>query len=190
MDGKSAFHGEPAQYDDVECFQSFALHREEGLPCHLPAELEAAILHDSEFVQLKNCVCRLEAENAPDTQICQAKNRARSHRSTLVRRHLKEYRCDWVRKRRDWKILTRGKKEPKDTANTHRVDISSRLLPERDRLTMLMVSCNKASLAERKQAVSDLYRFATRNYNILYRPDEEPINGHCPVTNCGKNVER
>ena len=63
------------------------------------------------------------------------------------------------------------------------------IMPERGRLTEMMISDKVVSEPERKQAVIDLYSFITRDYTVLYRPDEEPIGGTCAVNDCRKKME-
>jgi hypothetical protein len=53
----------------------------------------------------------------------------------------------------------------------------------------MMISDMVVSEPERKQAVRGLYLLITRDYIVLYRPDEKPISGTCSVNDCGKKME-
>ncbi|KAI9764363.1 MAG: hypothetical protein M1840_008501 [Geoglossum simile] len=94
-----------------------------------------------------------------------------------------------VQNQRDWKIRTQGKEQAEDFMPTQLVQTLSMIMPERGRLTEMMISDKVISEPERKQAVIDLYLFITRDYTVLYRPGEEPIGGACPVNDCGKKME-
>ncbi|KAI9766403.1 MAG: hypothetical protein M1839_004907 [Geoglossum umbratile] len=63
------------------------------------------------------------------------------------------------------------------------------IIPERGRLTEMMISDKIISKPERKRAVTDLYSFITRDYTVLYRPGEEPIGGACLVNDCRREME-
>ena len=118
MDGRSAFLNEPAQHDHVEYFQSFAKFREKGLPTSLPAEGEAATRQDPRLVALEDQVSKLKIGGAALSEIKTAKNKARSCFASLTKKALEQYQYEWVRKRRDWKILTRGKEPAEDDIKT------------------------------------------------------------------------
>ena len=49
-----AFLREPADHRHVDYFQSLEKFHEQGLPCELPARLEAALKSDPRFVELES----------------------------------------------------------------------------------------------------------------------------------------
>ena len=188
-DGRRAFLDEVAQHDHVEYFQGFSKFREKGLPWTLPAEKEAALERDQHLIELKNRLQQLKSEGEGDQDISRAKNKVRSYYDSLWRTSRQNYQAWWVQNRRDWKIRTQGKEQAEDFTPTQLVQTLSMIMPERGRLTEMMISDKVISEPERKQAVIDLYSFITRDYTVLYRPGEEPIGGACPVNDCGKKME-
>ena len=63
-------------------------------------------------------------------------------------------------------------------------------MPERGRLTRMMVSDKVVSEEERRQAIEDLCSLASQDCTVLYRPGEKPIEGICPVEGCGVEMTR
>ena len=181
---------EPAQQDHIDYFQSFAKFREKGLPSSLPAEREAAIRRDPQLLEFVDQVHRLQTENATTSQIKAARNKARAYRVSLTKKSLQKYKIEWVQKRRDWKVTTRGKERPDDDKNTELLEVLSQVMPERGRLTRTMISDKVVSDKERRQAVEDLCSLVSQDCTTLYRPGEKPINGVCPVQGCDVEMTR
>ena len=190
VDGRSAFLNEPAQHDHIDYFQSFAKSREKGLPSRLPAEREDAIRRDPQLLGFKSKVHRLKEGNGTASQIRAAENKARSYRASLTQKSLQQYKLEWVRQRRDWKVKTRGRASPNDDGHTDLLEILSQVMPERGRLARTMVSDKVVSKEERRQAIEDLCSLASQDCTILYRPGERPVEGFCPVNGCGVKMMR
>ena len=188
VDGRSAFLDEPTQHDHVEYFQSFASLRERGLPLFLPAEEEAAINEDENIIKLQSNVTQLKGQNAPPSEIRAAQQRVRNSRIRLARIKLKEYQLVWIQERRDWKVMTRGKERSDDNRRTDLLKILTLIMPELGRLTQTMVSDTVVSEQDRRQAIEDLFTLISRDYTVIYRPGEEPIDGACPVNGCGAKM--
>jgi len=188
--GKSAFLDEIAQHDHVDYFQSFAKFRENGLPTKLPAEKEDAIRRDPQLLELEFEVQRLKRQRNPTCDIKAAESKARAYRASLTKKRLQQYKFEWIRERRDWKVKTRGKESPGDEKRTDLLDILSRVMPERGRLARMMISDRVVSEEERKEAIRDLCSLASRDCTVLYRPGEQPTQGLCPVTECGLSMIR
>jgi hypothetical protein len=155
----------------------------------LLAEKEAALEKDQRLIELKEWVQQLKSEGASDKDINRAKNKVRSYYDSLWRMARQNYQTWWVQNQRDWKIRTQGKEKAEDFTPTQLVQTLSMIIPERGHLTEIMISDKIISELERKQAVTDLYSFITRDYTVLYRPGEELIGGACPVNDCRKKME-
>ncbi|KAH0543790.1 hypothetical protein FGG08_001972 [Glutinoglossum americanum] len=182
--------GEAAQHDHINYFQGFRKFHEKGLPDKLPAKIEASLKQDSELLRLKSEVQQLEVnENANFHEISMAKAKVRDYLRSLKAKTLQQYKQDWVQNRRDWKVITRGK-EP--TENVNKTDLTRSLflvLPERDRLSTMMASDKPLTEGEMRQAMRDLHSLCVRDYTVLYRPGEEPVDGACPVKYCRLEME-
>ena len=181
---------EQAQHDHVDYFQLLAKYREKGLPTSLPAEEEAAIKQDLHLVELENEVYRLRTENASSKEVTAAKNEARAYRARMSKKRQAQHKLEWFQKRRDWKIVTRGREQSDDNAKTDLREILSLVVPEHGRLTKTMVSDEVISEAKRRQAIEDLHFLITLDCTVLYRPGEKPVDGFCPVKECGMKMAR
>ena len=190
VDGRRAFIGEEVQHDHIEYFQGFASLREKGLPSVLSAEKMATLMEDPLLVELQNNVHLLRRNKATDSELKVAKNEARNYKDRLIRKTLSQYKIEWVRQRRDWKIDTRGKVSPNDNIKTDLESVLSRLMPERGRVAKSMISNQAATEQERKNAIEDLCSLISRDCTALHLPGEKPIDGVCPVKGCGKEMKR
>jgi hypothetical protein len=45
------------------------------------------------------------------------------------------------------------------------------------------------SFDEKAVVVRDLYTQCLRDFDVVYRPGEEPVEGRCPVASCGYLLE-
>ncbi len=91
--------------------------RERGLPCQLPASLEHRVNRDPRLLELER---KVQEHSPADPEAAKEAKRslATSCRKTLTRLALRQHQEEWVRERRDWKILTRGKEQPHDLCKT------------------------------------------------------------------------
>jgi hypothetical protein len=188
--GRSAALDEPAQHDHVDYFQSFAKFHESGLPSKLPAREEAAISQHPKILFLESEVHQLKGEHGSPSQIQAAVSRARACRLRLTRKRLQQYKLEWVRERRDWKVMTRGQGRAEDQSQTDLSDILARVMPERGRLAKTMISDQVVSKEERKDAIKDLCSLACLDCSTVYRPGEEPAQDLCPVESCSLAMRR
>jgi hypothetical protein len=95
------------------------------------------------------------------------KKRFRDYRNSLEAKTLQQYQQDWVRDRRDWKIITRGKESPEDVIKTDLVQNLSLIMPEHGRLAKMMASDKPLTEVETRQAMQDLYSLYTRSYRLV-----------------------
>ena len=62
VNGQAAFLGEVAEHDHIEYFQGLRKFREKGLPCGLPAAIEASLSQDPKILELESKVEQLESD--------------------------------------------------------------------------------------------------------------------------------
>lgn len=186
VDGQAAFRDEVSDHRHIEYFQSLEKFHEEGLPDRLPAHLEQEILRDSELCALdREARGRQQGIGRPQTRQGYA-NRLR----TLKRAALRQYQQNWVRERRDWKILTRGKELPPCTSKTDFVQSVSLLIPERGRVAEQMGLDRSLNPDEMWQALQDLRSLCVQDFTVLYLPQSRPVDGACPVKCCQIQLDR
>ncbi|KAF6819896.1 hypothetical protein CPLU01_12908 [Colletotrichum plurivorum] len=179
VDGLGAFLGEQSDHTAVNFFQGLEKYREHGAPIVLPTATERALWEEEEVVALRQ---RIDQSANPATKL-KLTAALRNLRRKLKAKALESYRKQWVRKRRDWKILTRGKitHNPTGTKGNRLVNF----VPELERIEKLMLSMSPLSPEGMQQAVQDLYTLASKGFSILYYPGEEPIAGHCRFCGTG-----
>jgi hypothetical protein len=97
---------------------------------------------------------------------------------------LRQYQGNWVRERRDWKILTRGKEVAQDNCRTGFVQSIWLLIPERERLAKKMASDQPLEPDATWHAIQDLYTLCVQDYTVLYLPKSRPVDGACPAKCC------
>ena len=190
VDAVAAFLDEPEETYHIEHLQGVSRFQETGLPCQLPAEREAAIAEDPHWLDLEREVQDMILSRADAVAISSAKRRIRLLRSQRQREALQKYQHEWVRARRDRKILSRGKDTTDVCAKTDVVRILSSIVPERGRLAKRMASDETLLPEEKLQALQDLVSLCTRDFEVFYRPEEEPIDGACPIAGCGLKMSK
>ncbi|KAI9768035.1 MAG: hypothetical protein M1839_004298 [Geoglossum umbratile] len=174
-DGRRAFLDEAAQHDHIEYFQGFSKFHEKGLPHVLPAEKKAALENDPRIIELRDRVWQLKLKGASAEDIRNARNRVRSCRCSLERVALQEFQNQWVRDQRDWKIRTQGKEQAEDMKSTELVQILSRIIPERGRLTEMMVSDKYYIALGKNQLMVPVLRKVVAGKWKVYLRNKEPF---------------
>ena len=163
---------------------------EEGLPDKLPSHLEEDIYRDLQLRELEKEVQTLARTGGGDKALNKAKQRYANLLKKLKNKALRQYQEHWVRERRDWKILTRGKETAQDKSKTDFVQNICLLIPERGRLSQKMAADHPLEPGEMWQAVQDLHTLCIRDLTVLYLPRSRPVDGACPVKCCQLRMDR
>jgi hypothetical protein len=132
----------------------------------------------------------LVREETAGAVVSEARRRLANYRRKLHSQARRAYQKQWVRERRDWKILTGGKKQARDPNDADLVRHLCLLIPERGRLAQRMSQDEPLSLNSMWQAVHDLYSLCTRDFTVLYLPGLGPLEGKCHVKSCRKSMDR
>lgn len=189
IDTVSAVLDEKDQSDHIEYFQSYAQFHERGLPGELPAEIKESILEKPDMVEMR---VRIESFEQSDDEES-LKNVKLEYRKALVRHRLfelKQYQNRWVREKRDQKILNRGKEEPTHLENGIRTRAQMLIMPEIARIATAMSCTKELSFDEKLLFVQDLQTQCARDFDVVYLPNESPIQGLCPAKGCQTNIAR
>ena len=120
----------------------------------------------------------------------ESKRRLASYVKSLKGGALRRHQETWIQRRRDWKIVTRGKEQ---AHNPNRTDVVERLyllFPKRARLAQRLVSEELLTAETKWLAMTDLYTFCTRDSSVLYLPGCQPVEGRCPIECCQLELER
>jgi hypothetical protein len=134
------------------------------------------VQHDPGYITLRFEVAGLEKQ--------EANRRLANYRQKWRRKTLKEYQVSWMRKRRDWIVLTRGTEQPNDPGQTDVVQSLWRLIPERRRLAEVMSADESLPSEAIWSALKDAYVLCSRVHSVLYLPGVQPRDGACPQEQC------
>lgn len=107
VNGRNAFLDEPKSHIAVDYLQGLEQFREVGLPLRLPTQLWNEILTDSEVLRLDQLLqsCKVNTD-----EFKEIKNHIRNSKARLKTIKLKQHQRDWMKERREMKIVTRGRK--------------------------------------------------------------------------------
>ncbi|EXJ72789.1 uncharacterized protein A1O5_03936 [Cladophialophora psammophila CBS 110553] len=185
VDGQGAFLRQPKDHRHIDYFQSLEKFHEPGLPCSLPSREEKNLEDDARLLELKGTVDRLEREEGKKAlAVKKAKKDLELYRKKQRRIALRRYQKQWVRDRRRWQILSRGKERPSDVPKTDLVESLCLLIPERGRLAHVIAQEEPLSRDSMWYAMLDLHSLCTRDLTVLYLAGLEPRDGNCPMERC------
>lgn len=190
MDGQAAFRGEESDQRHIEYFQSLEKFREAGLPARLPSHLDEALTRDPKLCQIKSEIEALTEQKADIDILNKAKKRHAAHLKMVKTKALRQYQQHWVRERRDWKILTRGKETAPDQSKTDFTQSICQLIPERARIAQAMAAEEALEPGAMWQALQDLHTLCVQDFTVLYLPGCRPVDGACPRSCCQRQLER
>lgn len=62
-------------------------------------------------------------------------------------------------------------------------------MPELARIADAMSGTTELTFEEKLHYVEDIQTLFSRNEDVIYLPNEQPINGHCPAKGCQLDIE-
>ena len=194
MEGLAAFLGEETDHRHIDYFQGLERFREQGLPEKLPVDrqisLTESLKRDPCVLELEQEVQRLEKVQTNRATLDKAKRKVSRYRSTQRQKALVVYQEEWVRCRRELKILSRGKLPMTGMSGSDQLQSLCLIVPERGRLATWMASDASLSPTEMWQAVQDLHSLLVQDFPVLYLPGRKPVQGACPVAGCKRSLTR
>lgn len=190
VDGQAAFRGEESDQRHIEYFQSLEKFREAGLPSRLPSHMEEALTRDLQLNEMKGELEMLVKQKAGIDTLTKVKKRHAAHFKALKTKALRRYQDHWVKERRDWKILTRGKGKTPDHSKSDFVQSICQLIPERARVAQAMAAEDALDQDVMWLALQDLYALCVEDFTVLYLPECRPVDGACPSRCCQQQLSR
>ncbi|KAF4227251.1 hypothetical protein CNMCM8980_005978 [Aspergillus fumigatiaffinis] len=185
VDGLNAARGRETDHTHIEYFQGYEQFYEQGLPRKLPIQKELELGSDALLVEM-----RAEIDNASTTGDRERLNaQYRAQKKRIYARELERFRKEWVRQRRDQFILTRGKECPIYGEQSAEKRTWCDIMPELGRLVTVMSSDEPLEFEAKRAVVEDLVIHCQRDYDVVYLPGQEPVEGRCPAHGCGKVMQ-
>ncbi|KAL4869119.1 hypothetical protein BDV12DRAFT_208701 [Aspergillus spectabilis] len=185
VDTISALRGEKPNRQAIEHFQGFTQFYEHGLPRRLPAAEEKKIASDP---QLADIATRIEIAT-DEHEKRRWRNEYRAIKRKLFSKGLQNFQHEWVKGQRDWKILTRGRERHEHKEQTTQKQVLCKIMPELGRIAAIISFNKPLAFDEKATVVQDLYTHCQRDFDVVYRPGEEPIEGKCPVNACNQSMK-
>lgn len=175
---------EEGQSEHIEYFLGYGQFYERGLPRELPAAVKDSILKRPEMVAIQDRTQQLENRKDGVESIRYEKLK---YGEILVRLRLFElqrYQTQWVREKRDRRILNREQEDPVRLEKGIRTSVQVLIMPELGRIATTVSSGGELSFDEKLLFVKDLQIQCARGYDLLYILNEAPIQGQCPAATC------
>ncbi|KAJ5124395.1 uncharacterized protein N7515_008220 [Penicillium bovifimosum] len=168
----------------IEYWQGHEQYRETGLPSHLPAGIEESVLESDELAEIKSHIGLADAIGHKDREITRDYN-------TGIPIFASAFQLLQTTgpNGRDWTVLSRGQKSPNDPEKNACTRALALIMPEIGRLAAIMSSTEPMSFDEKLLFMKDLQKQCSREYDIIYLPNEAPINGKCPIGSCQEDVD-
>ncbi|THC92169.1 hypothetical protein EYZ11_008356 [Aspergillus tanneri] len=206
LSSMDAFLGEAMRLDHIEYLRGVGKYRAIGYPRQLPAERQHAIRQNKDLQDLEQRLRELTAQQAVNDSdkikdededededkdldgadeddkfaIKLTKKQVQVLKTRLYNTELAKYRDEWIQSRVETQVKSGGKASDVIVYN----DITHclfRAQPDRQRVAEMMPSDKLLSYQETLSMVENLLSYCTKDYNVFYRPGEEPVNGRCPV---------
>lgn len=86
-------------------------------------------------------------------------------------------------------MLTRGKECPIYGEQSAEKRTWCDIMPELGRLVTVMSSDEPLEFEAKRAVVEDLVIHCQRDYDVVYLPGQEPVEGRCPAHGCGKVMQ-
>ncbi|KAH8430536.1 uncharacterized protein LDX57_008200 [Aspergillus melleus] len=199
-----AFLGEKMRLDHIEYLRGVGKYRAIGYPRHLPAERQHLIGKNENLRELERRLKELRIQDASDesshqstVEGCDA-NRVDDDASFAIKltakqiqvlktrlynSELAKYRDEWVQRRVEAQVRAGGK-APETIVYNDVAQCLFKAQPDRQRIAKMMPVDDHLSYQNMLSVVESLLAYCAKDYDVFYRPGEEPVSGRCPVGNC------
>ncbi|GFG16438.1 hypothetical protein IFM61392_09507 [Aspergillus lentulus] len=205
-----AFLGETMRLDHIEYLRGVGKYRAIGYPRRLPAEREHAIAKNEDLRELERRLKELQIQencnqcnDQSTAEESDANNESETNRvdedsgfaikltrkqiqvlkTRLHNSELAKYREEWIQKRVETQVRAGGK-APEAVVYNDVAHCLFKAQPDRQRVADMMPMDNHLSYQDMLSVVESLLAYCTKDYDVFYRPGEEPVDGRCPVSKC------
>ena len=181
VDVQAAFLREKPRIEHIAKLRSVSTKRAPGVPQALLAREMDNLLNDPTATKLYRDLCQLREREATEKTVHEAQQKYRIYVHWIKSRTLTRWKEKWLEDRYAKIIHTRGRISHDRSSVIDRAQALFRVLPERAHLVEMIKFNEPRTRAQRLSAVLDLVSLCIRNFEVMYRPGEKPVNGACPV---------
>ena len=171
---------EEARSDHIAKLRSVSTRRAVDLPQKLPIDRTTNLLADPKLSELHRRLCDLRVQGAPNEEIQAANRQFRTHRLETKKIALQKWKQEWLDDRYYRTIESGGTGSDRRPVHDGRVQALFRIMPERARLAEMIASDELVTRDQTLSALQDLLSLCRRDFAVMYRPGDEPIDHFCP----------
>lgn len=165
--------------------------RDRHAPRDLPRKEQDEFDRSPEVQELNKSIAEASAKmgNKPDKNSAQFKERQKLYtkKGTLLRSARESFREEWFSASFDKEALRQLQQEEDDetlTEQTSTFPLIRHLMPERDRIANTLFVTKDLQSKEGQAVLQDVYSLCNDDNQVAYRPNEQPVDGVCPCSNC------
>lgn len=191
VDGMASYWNKKRRTVHLEGFRGLSLHHHPQLLQSLPAKVEADLDNCADFVFINKEIETL-GEKLRGITVEEEGQRARARREELYwrkRQLVSEELSKW-QQIQPRKIASNTEDEAPQVASLpsyfNRI---RRLDPSRDRLASSLFLNVPLRSVQGRSALQDMITLCEDNPRVAYRPSLRPENGHCPVSQCAREMD-
>jgi hypothetical protein len=192
IDGAASYLDMDIRHDLTEDFRSATMRWNIDLPLELPAEEQAELEQQEEYVALtqkiESLTCQLEDSDTTE----EAREQQRFHRSQAYaeRRRLAKNKLRKCQQNQPMEYPT--EREVHEQSGWRRSHLSRilHMMPERQRLLYTLSLRVPLRSLEGISALQDLIALRTSDCRVAHQSVLRPKDGRCPVSSCGIEMER
>ena len=192
VDGMASYWNKKRRTIHLEGFRGLSLHHHPQLLQSLPAKVEANLESCADFVFINKEIEMLgeKLRCIPEEDEAQS---ARARREELYwrKRQLVSEELNKWQQIQPRKIASNTEDEvPQVASLPSYFDRIRRLDPPRDRLASSLFLNDPLRSVQGRSALQDMITLCEENPRVAYRPSLRPKDGHCPVPQCEREMDR
>ena len=146
------------------------------------------LLNNPKICEFYRRLCDLRDRGASSKEIQAANRQFRIHRKWSKRTALDKWKEEWLDDRYQKTIQSEGTVSHDKSTDVNGVQALFRIMPERARLADMIVFDKIVTRNQKMLAVQDSLSLCQRDFEVMYRPGDEPIGDLCLV--CHKQLPK
>ncbi|KAL8741787.1 MAG: hypothetical protein Q9190_005649 [Brigantiaea leucoxantha] len=188
VDGQAAFHKEARRSTHINILRSACRDRNCRIPQRMSAQAALELSQSSEMLAISQ-----ELRKFPKGEGRREKARLYVNKSRLMKKALEKFQDRWLEQNYDNNVSMPTDNHANDRAlalSDQDFDILRPFIRDRSYIADLARQPLNSGGVEQKAAYQALASLCVRDHRVFYRPDESPIAGCCPVSNCNVQIEK
>lgn len=192
VDGMASYWNRKHRTVHLEGFRGLSLHYHPHMLQSLPAKVECNLENRVEFISINEEIAMLREKLRVIASEDEA-SPARARREELYwrkRQLVSEELNKWQQIQPRKIALSMEDEAPRVASLPSYFNRIRRLDPPRDRLASVLFLNVPLRSVQGRGALQDMITLCEKNPQVAYRPSLQPENGHCPVPQCARDIDR